>query len=38
MKDQLVVKLEGLRRDVSQFLSLPIPKVIWEKTKLVKKR
>lgn len=35
MKDQLVVKLEGLRRDVSQFLSLPIPRTIWEKSKLV---
>ena len=35
MKDELVVKLEGLRRDVSQFLSLPIPRTIWEKIKLV---
>ena len=35
MKDQLVVKLEGLRRDVAQFFSLPIPKAIWENTKLV---
>ena len=35
MKDELVVKLEGLRRDISQFLSLPIPRAIWEKTKLV---
>ncbi len=35
MKDELVVKLEGLRRDVSQFLSLPIPLTIWEKSKLV---
>ena len=35
MKDELVVKLEGLRRDVSQFLSLPIPSAIWDKIKLV---
>lgn len=35
MKDELVIKLEGLRRDVAQFLSLPIPRAIWEKSKLV---
>jgi len=35
MKDELVVKLEGLRRDISQFLSLPIPKAIWDKAKMV---
>lgn len=35
MRDELVIKLEGLRRDVSQFLSLPIPRAIWEKSKLV---
>ena len=35
MKDELVVKLEGLRRDVSQFLSLPIPSAIWDRIKLV---
>ena len=34
MKDELVVKLEGLRRDVAQFLSLPIPKAIWERMKV----
>jgi hypothetical protein len=33
MSDQLVVTYEGLRRDVAQFLSLPIPKAVWEKTK-----
>lgn len=31
--DELVVKWEGLRRDVGQFLSLPIPKAVWHKTK-----
>ena len=35
MKDELVIKLEGLRRDVAQFISLPIPEKIWEKTKLL---
>jgi len=35
MGDQLVVKMEGLRRDVAQFLSLPIPREIWEKIKFV---
>lgn len=35
MKDQLVVKLEGLRRDAAQFFSLPIPREIWEKIKFV---
>jgi hypothetical protein len=30
MSDQLVVKYEGLRRDVAQFLSLPMPNAIWE--------
>ena len=35
MKDELVIKLEGLRRDVSQFLSLPIPSSVWDKVKLV---
>jgi hypothetical protein len=35
MSDQLVVKVEGLRRDVAQFLSLPIPREIWEKIKVL---
>ena len=35
MNDELVIKLEGLRRDVAQFISLPIPQKIWEKTKLL---
>jgi len=33
MSDQLVVKYEGLHRDITQFFSLPIPKAVWEKTK-----
>jgi hypothetical protein len=34
MSDQLVVKYEGLRRDIAQFFSLPIPKSVWEKMKV----
>ena len=33
MKDELVIKLEGLRRDIAQFLSLPVPQAVWEKMK-----
>lgn len=35
MSDQLVVKYEGLRRDISEFFSLPIPREVWEKIKIV---
>ena len=35
MSDQLVVKVEGLRRDVAQFLSLPIPREVWDKIKVL---
>ncbi len=34
-KDELVVKLEGWRRDIAQFLSLPIPREVWEKVKVL---
>jgi hypothetical protein len=34
MNDQLFVKLAGLRRDVAQFFSLPIPRDVWEKVKV----
>jgi len=34
MSGQLVVKYEGLRRDIAQFLSLPIPKSVWERMKV----
>jgi len=33
MKSGMFVKLQGLRRDVQEFFSLPIPKTIWEKTR-----
>lgn len=34
-KTGLMFKLEGLRRDVGWFFSLPIPKAVWEKTKVL---
>ena len=33
MNNQLVVEYEGLRRDIEQFFSLPVPKAVWRKTK-----
>lgn len=38
LKGELVVKQEGLRRDAGSFFSLPIPKIVWERTKLVQNR
>lgn len=35
MHDELLMKLEGSRRDIGQFFSLPIPKAVWTKTKLL---
>lgn len=35
MKNGLVIKPEGLRREVWAFLSLPIPKAVWEKIRIV---
>jgi hypothetical protein len=35
LKDELVIKQEGLRRDVCSFFSLPIPQAVWEQTKLL---
>ena len=35
LKDELVTKQEGLRRDVKSFFSLPIPKAVWQRTKLL---
>jgi len=35
VKDELVMKLEGLRRDVSWFFSLPIPLATWKKMKVL---
>lgn len=33
MKHSEFVKLEGLRKDVQEFLSLPIPKAVWNNIK-----
>lgn len=35
MTDQLVVEYEGLRRDIAEFFSLPIPKAVWTRVKLL---
>lgn len=35
LSDQLVVKVEGFRRDIAQFLSLPIPREVWESIKVL---
>ena len=34
-KSGLLFKLEGLRRDVRWLFSLPIPRTVWQKTKLL---
>jgi hypothetical protein len=35
MSDQLVVKVEGLRRDLAQFVALQIAREVWEKIKVL---
>ena len=35
MNDQLVVNLDGLRRDIVEFLSLPVPREVWENIKVL---
>jgi hypothetical protein len=35
LKDELVAKQDGLRRDIGLFFSLPIPKAVWTATKLL---
>ena len=35
LKDELVAEQEGLHRDVKSFFSLPVPKAVWTKTKLL---
>lgn len=35
LKDELLTKQEGLRCDVRSFFSLPVPKTVWIKTKLL---
>jgi len=33
MNEHLVIKVEGLRRDIADFFWLPIPNAVWEKLK-----
>ena len=35
MRDELTISPEGLRRDVSEFFSLPIPASVWNKFKVL---
>ena len=35
MREELVIKLDGLRRDAYWFFSLPIAQAVWERKKLV---
>ena len=35
LKDGLLTEQEGLRRDVKEFFSLPIPNAVWRRTKLL---
>ena len=35
LKDDLFVAQDGSRRDIAQFFSLPVPKAVWAKTKLL---
>lgn len=35
LRDELLVKPEGLRRDVWWFFSLPIPQSVWERVKIL---
>lgn len=34
LRDELVIKLDGVRRDAGAFLTLPIPRAVWEKTRI----
>jgi hypothetical protein len=35
MNDELLIKLEGSHRDIAEFFSLPVPKAVWNTTKLL---
>ena len=35
LKNGLVIKPEGLRRDICSFFSLPIPSLVWEKVRVL---
>jgi len=36
MREELAMKLDGLRQDAGAFFSMPIPKSVWEKLKTVR--
>ena len=38
LKEDVIIKQEGLQRDVTGFFSLPLPKSVWEKTKHLQNR
>lgn len=38
LKSELVFKQEGLRRDVGEFFSFPVPQAVWDKTKLLQNK
>ena len=38
MKNDLTINPEGLRRDVAEFLALPIPRTVWSRIKHVQDR
>lgn len=38
LKEELIVKQEGLRRDAQGFFALPIPLAVWEKSKIVQNK
>jgi hypothetical protein len=37
-KSDLIIKLEGSGQDMAQFLSLPVPKAVWQKAKPLQNR
>jgi hypothetical protein len=37
-KSDLIIKLEGSGKDMAQFLSLPLPKAVWQKAKPLQNR
>jgi len=38
LKNELMVKQEGMRRDVGAFFSLPIPRAVWQRTRIFQNR
>ena len=38
LTDHLVINMEGLRQDVAVFFALPIPKTVWEQSRILQNR